>query len=352
MQVTIVGDYPPPHGGIAVHVKQLHAFLKDAGLQARVLDIGKGKHDTDDVTPVRSWVDYARHVAALASSPEVVHLHISGNNAKAWAVAASLGTAVSSEGRRVLTVHSGLMPAFAKKSRSNRLLIRGAASGYQRVIAVSEAVKEGLVGCGVPTTKLLVHPAFLASQVRPGALPQDFAPMRARRKPLLCFAHHPSKVYGRELMFRALKELSAHYPELGLAVFGPGTHSSEFERDASSFGVTGLIEKLGELQHEQALAVMAASDAFVRPTTADGDAISVREALTLGVPTVASDVCKRPEGARVFKGGDAASLCDAIRDALAHGPSITPAVDAGPFVLDLYRELSPRMASLRIKAAG
>ena len=43
MQVTIVGDYPPPHGGIAVHVKQLHAFLKEAGLRFRnEMEVGPG----------------------------------------------------------------------------------------------------------------------------------------------------------------------------------------------------------------------------------------------------------------------------------------------------------------------
>lgn len=352
MRVIIVGDYPPPHGGIAVHVKQLHRFMKEAGVDARVLDIGKGKHEADDITPIRSWVEYAREVSRLATSDDVVHLHISGNNGKAWAVAASLATKVTGRGGRLLTVHSGLMPKFAKQSVSNRLFIRSAVRGYQKVIAVSEQVKDGLLECGVPETKIVVHPAFLASQVRPGTLPSEFAAMRARRQPLVCFAHHPSKVYGRELMFAGLAKLRERYPDVGLAVFGPGTRDVEFDRDAEKHGVTGLIENLGELPQEQAVAVMAASDLFVRPTTADGDAISVREALTLGVPCVASDVTRRPEGTWPFKAGDADALCEAACEAIAKGPVVTPAVDAGPFVLDLYSELSPADAPARVKIAG
>ena len=36
------------------------------------------------------------------------------------------------------------------------------------------------------------------------------------------------------------------------------------------------------------------TDVLLKPTNTDGDAISVREALYLGVPVVASDVVERP----------------------------------------------------------
>lgn len=349
MKITLVGDYPPPLGGIAVHVKQLHAFLKEAGFPATVLDIGKGKHELEDVTPVRSWLDYAKHVSQLAASDGIVHLHMSGNNKKAWAVAASLGATVHPNARRVLTVHSGLMPTFAAE---NEVLVRTACRGYQRIIAVSGAVKDALLGCDVPENRVVVHPAFLASQVRPGALPSEFAAIRSRRQPLLAYAHHPSKVYGRELMFEALKRLSRKYPELGLAVFGPGTREAEFAAEAERAGVTGLLEDFGELPHEQTVAVMAACDAFVRPTTADGDSISVREALTLGVPCIASDVCARPDGTTTFKAQDPEALCDAICAALAKGPTTVPAVDAGPFVLDVYRAIAAKDVRGPIRIAG
>jgi len=46
---------------------------------------------------------------------------------------------------------------------------------------------------------------------------------------------------------------------------------------------------------------------FVRPTLADGDAVSVREALALGRVVVASAVGERPAAARLFPAGDAAA---------------------------------------------
>ena len=46
----------------------------------------------------------------------------------------------------------------------------------------------------------------------------------------------------------------------------------------------------------------------MRSTFADGDAITVREALDLGIPVVASDVVARPPGAVLFTTGDEADL--------------------------------------------
>jgi hypothetical protein len=43
------------------------------------------------------------------------------------------------------------------------------------------------------------------------------------------------------------------------------------------------------------------SDLVVRGTNSDGDALTVREALCLKKPVVASDVVKRPEGVILFK---------------------------------------------------
>jgi glycosyltransferase involved in cell wall biosynthesis len=45
-------------------------------------------------------------------------------------------------------------------------------------------------------------------------------------------------------------------------------------------------------------------DFFVRNTSTDGDALSVKEALYLGVPVLCSDVVDRPSGVRLFKYSD------------------------------------------------
>ena len=351
MKVLLVGDYPPPYGGVSIHVQQLHGYLRGCGVEAKVLDIGKGGRPAPDVIPTRSPAHFALRLAGFISSEWTVHVHTSGNNPKAWVLAGMVGGLPGSLAARVITLHSGLLPDYLAASSTRRNVARMALAGYARVVAVSGAVKAAIVACGVPEEKVVVQPAFLASQVRPGPVPSVVGAARARRKPLLAMAHHPSPVYGRKLAFRALKLLAQEHPDVGLALFGPGTDSEDFIRDARELGVARHLEVLGELAHPAALGLIARSDAFLRPTTHDGDSISVREALALGVPCVASDVCTRPEGARVFTAGDAQSLACAVREAVAAGPAFHPSVDAGPELLALYTELAAMApdAAIRFK---
>jgi glycogen synthase len=341
MRVLLVGDYPPPHGGVAVHVQQLHRFLRSRNVEAKVLDIGKGGRPAPDVLPVRGLTQFGVRLAGFLAAGWTVHVHTSGNNPKSWLLAATAGVP-GPRGARFITLHSGLLPDYLAASPARRAFARAALAGYSRVVAVSEAVREALVGCGVPERKVVVCPAFCASQVQPGPVPAAVEGARARRRPLLAMAHHPSPVYGRMLMFRALRMLAEEWPDVGLALFGPGTRSPEFVRDAREARVARYLEDLGELEHPEALALLSRCDAFIRPTTHDGDAISVREALALGVPCVASDVCHRPEGTFLFQAGHPGDLALRVRQAIAEGPASVAMPDAGPVLLRLYAELEPR----------
>ncbi|MFE8599602.1 glycosyltransferase family 4 protein [Archangium violaceum] len=337
MRVLLVGDYPPPHGGVAVHVQQLHGYLRERGVETVVLDIGKGGRPAPDVIPVRTPTQYGTRLAGFLREGWTVHVHTSGNNPKSWMLAATAG--VRARAPRVITLHSGLLPDYLAASVARRAFARVALAGYSRVVAVSEAVREALARCGVPEEKLVVYPAFCGSQVRPGRVSPEIEAARARRLPLLAMAHHPSPVYGRGLMFRALRMIADELPGVGLAVFGPGTRSEEFLRDAREHRVEELIEDLGELEHSRALALISRCDAFIRPTTHDGDAISVREALALGVPCVASDVCGRPHGTYTFQVGNAVELAERVHHALEQGPAQVVSPDAGPVLLKLYGDL-------------
>src|SRR5262249_16737037 len=81
-------------------------------------------------------------------------------------------------------------------------------------------------------------------------------------------------------------------------------------------------------------------DLLVRSTLADGDAISVREALALGRRVVASDVAPRPPGVCLHRAGDPTDLARALADALTAPPPSPFRVDGAKGLLDLYQHLS------------
>src|SRR2546423_11824182 len=57
-KLLIVGDFPPPHGGVAVHVEMLHRAVRSRGGQCTVLDIGKGQVPADGVVPAGSYASF------------------------------------------------------------------------------------------------------------------------------------------------------------------------------------------------------------------------------------------------------------------------------------------------------
>ena len=307
-KVLLIGDYPPPMGGIAVHVQQLHRALRRAGFHSRVLDIGKCGRADPGVINGRGYRNFGRELFRHAREGWILHLHTAGNRTKAWTVAMSVATAGQMfRAPTVLTVHAGLVRKLFATDSSLRRRAQVAMVGYQHVVAVSEDVREGLLDAGIKPSRVSALPAFIASEVRPGDPPPQLNAIRRRRTPLLAVAHHPNPLYGRKLIFDALSRLAPKYPRIGLALFGPETGSAEYHADAERFGVSGLLEDFGELDNPQALAVIREADVFVRPTSSDGDSVSVREALTLGVPCVATDVAVRPPGTMLMRPNDSPS---------------------------------------------
>ena len=117
--------------------------------------------------------------------------------------------------------------------------------------------------------------------------------------------------------------------------FAQPTYESLTHRAAiRAEGVTGF----GEVHRSSALAIVSSSDVFIRPTLVDGDSVSVREALALGKPVVATRVGHRPSEVRLVPPGDAAALARGLVEAAEQPASAGLLPDGDPIhrVLTLY----------------
>jgi len=151
-------------------------------------------------------------------------------------------------------------------------------------------------------------------------------------------------LYGADMGPGLLASVKETFPDAGLVLYVAREPTPELRNalmapvDALGVGddfyvVTGS-EPFGPL--------LVRSDVVVRPTATDGDSVSVREALAVGVPVVASDVCSRPEGVRVFPTRDAGGLMTQVIEALESGPKETLAEDSHDspgVILDVYRRV-------------
>src|SRR6185503_2016808 len=147
--------------------------------------------------------------------------------------------------------------------------------------------RAALVDMGVAADKLVVLSGFYGvGEAASAAVPPRVEEFLRRHAPVVGAVASIGPEYGLPLVAEATVRLRARYPQLGLLLFGPAT----FEHA----DLNGSLLVAGELAHDTALAVMRRMHVFVRPTYFDGDASSVREALALDVPVVASDTDFRP----------------------------------------------------------
>jgi glycosyltransferase involved in cell wall biosynthesis len=333
VRIALVGNWPPPYGGVSVHVAALARVLAERGVDVRVLDIGQGDHRGGLVRPARGALRFAARLAAVAAEGRLVHAHTNGANPKSWLVALAAGRARRPLGARgVLTIHSGLCPAWLRASARRRALAAAACAGYGRVVAVNAEIAEALGEAGVPSRRVAVIPPFSPKVMTTGEPPPGLAAFRARHGPLFCAALAPGPTYGADVLLPAFRTVRARLPAAGLVVFGPGT---------ARLSADGILA-LGEIPHRGALAVIEAADVFVRPTRADGDAVSVREAIALGRAVVATAAGHRPAGCLLVPPGDGTSLAARMAEAATLPRPPARLGDPDPFdvLIETYASLA------------
>lgn len=340
VKLLLVGPYPPPHGGISVHVAAAHRLVARSGARCQALGAdgrrpgeASGGRLAELGGGLRKLARLVTRVRARARRGWTLHLHTNGHNLKSWLVVLAAGRAARRSPGRIVTLHSGMVPEFLQSGgRPVRRLARWALAPYGRVLCVNPAIRDAVASLGIEPSRLAVSPAYLPEVPPGGQLPADLEAWLSSHRPVLSSALFFRPEYGFDLLVEALRELRRRHPALGCLVLGSGEDEMAARQRLRDEGMDEWVRLTGDLSHDLCLTVMGRSDLFVRPTRVDGDALSVREALSLGVPVVASDVGTRPPGTVLFRCGDEQDLVDRAEEVLAlQGAPGTPgAGPAGP----------------------
>jgi glycosyltransferase involved in cell wall biosynthesis len=224
-----------------------------------------------------------------------------------------------------------------------RRLARWILRPFTRIICVNPEIRRSVKAIGTADGQTAVIPAFLGVPGAPELSPQDRALSEGFRPLLVAVAggeDDPER--GLAVVLGAVQRLLPAHPDLGAILMGwqvgPKTRPLIGELGLGAHAVC-----LGEVSHDRCLALLRASDVAVRSTFVDGDAITVREALALGVPVVASDTAFRPDGVTLFRRGDVADLTAKLGEVLGRpsgrGASRQQASDQSAGIRQLYAEL-------------
>jgi glycosyltransferase involved in cell wall biosynthesis len=327
LDILILGPIPPPFGGISVHLSRLVPRLQHAGFKVGVLNhFGSTSMPFVVGALSRNPINYYRLPRKFRA--RIVHYHHSR-----WAhlVALALGKGNSSA-RYILTLHAGNVEKHFPELISRKPFVSGitrwALRRFDTVICVNPKIATLVERYLDGTQRLEVLPAFLEF---PDHEPEEYDPgietfLQSGRVLVVAayglqFLPDGEELYGVDTVVEAFSTLGHERDDLRLMIFlarqpfrgKARRHLTQLERRLEEAGVR---DRALIVFGRPLVPAFRPNVVFVRPTRAEGDALSVREAQRAGIPVVASDVVGRPAGVVSFSAGDVTQLGAALRAVL------------------------------------
>lgn len=314
--VLLLSQFPPPFGGLTVHSERLRAALEREGFEVSSL-----------TPPARQPRGGRLGVLAMQAAffsklllrrCDLVHDHVSTypigeRSAVAIVLQLTMLVALRFGGSPwVVTCGNGLLPgrlsaAPAWHLRIARFLYSGAAAG----IAKNEPIARAFAALGLGNRTTVVG-TFLepVRGAEDGGLPPEVERFLATHPVCIVtagFRFEP--LYHLEAVVRAAAWLRQQAPSrgvpgpIGLVVMASKAEDPEgvrrYEAALRETGIGGDVLLLRDVDY--ALALTARGSVFVRATDFDGDANTVKEAMLVGVPVLATALPGRPPGVALLE---------------------------------------------------
>ncbi len=314
LHILQLGPYPPPVGGISRNMLAIRDEVLASGGKCLIIATSKSTNVSDepDVYHPRSALQLIGLLRKLKY--DVLHLHI-GGDISGRILALALVCTFFGRKRSVLTLHSGAYPQTIEGRSAKPGSIRGFIfKRFSQIIAVSESIADVFRRYGVASERIKIIPPYSLS--RPNetvTVPAVLADFRKRHSLLLLAVGGLERDYDPLFQVAAMKGILAEFPNAGLMIVGDGSMRDEVESTVAASGYADNIHLAGNVDHSVVLHLIAGADILLRTTLFDGDAISIREAMFLDTPVIATDTGERPEGVYLVSIHNAEALVGKIK---------------------------------------
>jgi glycosyltransferase involved in cell wall biosynthesis len=276
---------------------------------------------------------------------DVLHLHV-GGDLTPRVMSLVLACGIIGRGKNVLTIHSGGFAVSdeaqtAKSASSKGFIFRQ----FERIICVNSLLVDIFKRYGVKENKVrLIHPFIHKSPEKGIEIRPDLRGFAEKSNPFLLTVGLLEDTYDLFLQIDAMEMVLRKYPNAGLMIIGSGSLENQLKEAIASKSYPDKICLANDVNHKITLHLINRADILLRTTKYDGDAISIREALHLETPVIATDNGMRPDGVYLIPKQDKEKLVEAIYEI---GEREKPTKSSKPddrknieAVLNLYQELT------------
>lgn len=312
-KVLIIGTIPSTSGvgGVTVHVARLCEALKENSVVFELCDY--------KVLPFTAQI-------GMIKRSKIVHLHVSNPFLRLFYV--SICRLLSK--KVILTFHGNLGRFGALKNLIDLYALR--LCNVPIMINNDSYIKAKYYN-----SRSVLIPAYIPEKSKP-ELPDEVKDIILKYKSkgkiivstnasYMQFSDIGDEIYGIHFLVQFFKDRDEYI----LIVSDPSGQYSEYYRDENLKNVCIFKQK-----HSYA-SLLSYSDIMIRATATDGDSLSVREALDLGVRVIATDCVDRPVGVLLFKYNDEQSLIESLLRQNSEEILNSPKNDVVTSIIELYK---------------
>jgi len=340
MKIDIIGSYPPPYGGVSIHIKRLSDNLYKVGIKhtiydtAALLNTNMLQNKGDNIIPISSSIKWSLRYL-LHNSSDILHLN-AGSSWKLRLFTCLIG--LIHRKKIIITINGNDItwpyaisclrkpdPSFIARIITKLVIYSLKHASF--IICVNPDIRELVLSLGIKQNHTAVIPGFIPPLVKDkdiAQIPQNIWEFMEDHTPIIVanafktVFYNGQDLYGIDLCVDLCSKLKDIYPRLGfvfcISEIGDYDYFHKIEQ---------IIEEKNLKEHflfvtgnYQFYPILMKSQLFIRPTNTDGDALSLREALYFKVPSLASDVVSRPEGTILFKNRDINDLTQKVEGIL------------------------------------
>ncbi len=320
VKILQIGPYPPPLGGWSYHIRVFKEYLDKNGYKNHVINIGESRRNKSlGCIDVQNYLDYIMKNIKFLIKGYIIYNHVDGCSWKGFVLTiTSQVLSVFFLRPTFLSFHAGLNQHCFKEGKwVYSAMAKIVFKMSKKIICNSEEVKRRILEFGIDEERIFPISCFSHQYLnfKETIYNEQYEFIR-KRSPLLFTYVFFRDEFTIDILIESIKKLLERYPELGLIIAGSTKGSEEISHLISKLGIKEHIFFAGDISHDNFLSLLSKSDLYIRTHLNDGVCSSVLEALSLGVPVVASYNEMRPKSVLTFRGGDEEDLYKKIRYAL------------------------------------
>jgi glycosyltransferase involved in cell wall biosynthesis len=304
-----------------MQTKFLVEEIRRRGIVCEVLNINENRaKKCDEYVDVQNGFDYLFKIVRFAFRGYRFQMHVNGQSKTGYLLALIAAIIGRLAGRPVaLSWRGGLHQKYFPKRKEFwvrwpfQLLFHLAG----QISCNDSQVKQAIGSYGVDPARVAAIPGFSRQHIHflRTSLPESVDTFLRNHHPVFfCYVSYRPE-YQLPILREAMRLFQESSPQAGFIWLGfPSKEMPAVEHYANDWPLPErqLLLLLGNLPHNEFLTLLSRCFAYIRTPTCDGVSSSVLEALSLGIPVVASENGGRPANVITYREGNSQDLCEKL----------------------------------------